>query len=175
MRRLLRNRHPWIWAALFAAFWILAKLIPFDPFLLFTNSFTTVVMAVVAYRYFPDFVKAIRRQAPSIDETAVFYIKTGILFSYGASFIGRVYNMIWFQSARNSVDASNDVTAFIQMCVGFGGLYLLMTPSLSRSVQARRRTVVMILGVSLALALCLWIVNPDTTRLMDALRPWTPR
>lgn len=174
MKRVMSNRHGWIWCSLFVAFWAFTTITPINIVLMATNCFTMIVMAIVAFRYFPDALRAVRGREVSPDLQAVFYIKVGIVLSYGSSFFGRLYNTIWVQSDRNPVDAANDVTAFVQMCIGVGGIYLLCSPgAMGQTSQKRRNLILYILLVTAALTIAISYINPNTTQLMDFLRPWT--
>lgn len=176
MKMALSNRHVWPTVAAFVVFWLAACIVPVDAVISTINCFAMVVMLTVAVVYAPSTIRAIRGERVSDAALAVFYIKFGILMSYGWSFLGRFYNTMWIMSAQDQADVKNDVTAFIQMCVAIGGIYLLCSPgALGRTPRRRFVVVCCIVAVSLALTTLLVRSGLDTTALMDALRPWTPR
>jgi hypothetical protein len=169
MRLLLRNSHVWLWLTLAIAFWALAYFTSLDTILLLANCFPMVVMGTVAVVYLPSAIRSIR--SPSFEAGVIFYITVGIVFSYGFSFLGRLLNIIWIKSARNPIDAANDLTAFFQVGIGIGGIYLLCSPgALGRTRKRRWLSVAAIVAGSILLALALSHTRIDTTRFMEWLR-----
>lgn len=176
MKMALSNRHVWPTVAAFVVFWLAACIVPVDAVISTINCFAMVVMLTVAVVYAPSTIRAIRGERVSDAALAVFYIKFGILMSYGWSFLGRLYNTMWIRSAQDQADLNNSVTSFIQMCVALGGIYLICSPgALGRTPRRRFVAVGCIVTASLALALALAYSGLDTTGIMNALRPWTPR
>lgn len=179
MRVLIRSCHLWIGVLLFTTFWITASFIPNDIVLLLTNTLYLTTSFFVAVAYIPPAIQSIRKQQAS----SIQHLCLGIVFSWAAASAYRAWTILGRMGGQDPLLVNNDVTAFLQSAIVYGGIYHLTSPGAAYNLGLRRfgpkgsRWVAVgsIVVISVLLAWVFYYLSPDLGDFAKMIAPYLPR
>jgi hypothetical protein len=173
MRRLVRSRHFYIAAVLCSIFWVVATHTDNHIVLLMSNSLLLAGSAAVSVAYIPVFWKAVRlNKATSIQHLAL-----GIAYAWTFSCIWRLWSLLWFTSGQEAWMVNNDIVAFLQAGIFLGACYHLTSPGAIAKDMPSLRFIVLggVVGTAIFLTAVLALYSPDTSAIVQWMKPWVPR
>lgn len=161
-----------------ATFWTTAAMLPVTVVLLLSNSLMLSASVGVAVAYGPVAVRAVLDENRSPRSQRILL---GIFYAWAFGSIWRIHSLIWLKAGSPGWFVNNDLIAFYQSGVTLGALYHLTSPGAVGGERGERVPSLkwlaagVVVAVAVMLTLVLTTYDIDTSRFVEALRPYVPR